>query len=43
MTISSWPSFVVTPDGVVTQHAKHEAADILMTAVDTSMDFFDGE
>lgn len=42
MAISQWPSFVVTPDGVVAQQAQHEVPDILMTDVDTRLNFHDG-
>ena len=35
MAISQWPSFVVTPDGVVASQAEHENPDILFTDVDT--------
>ena len=42
MAISQWPSFVVTPDGVVAQQAQHEVPDVLMTNVDTGLSFHDG-
>ena len=42
MSISQWPSFVVTPDGVVAKQAEHEKADVLFTDVDTSLNFHDG-
>ena len=42
MAISQWPSFVVTPDGMVVKQAEHETPDILFTDVDTSLNFHDG-
>lgn len=42
MAISQWPSFVVTPDGVVVQQAVHETPDIILTDVDTNLNFHDG-
>ena len=42
MAISQWPSFVVTPDGIVVKQAEHETPAILFTDVDTSLNFHDG-
>ena len=40
--ISSWPSCVVGPDGVLVASLEHEVPGVLITDVDTSKDFFDG-
>lgn len=40
--ISAWPSFVVTPDGVVAAQLENEVQGVLLTEVDTGLNFHDG-
>ena len=38
---SSWPSFVVRPDGVITDHLQRNRAGILITAIDPKKRYYD--